>query len=62
MKTTSNQPFPKDHIKVVLLEGIHQSAIDAFASESYQVQALPGSLSGNELIDVVRHAHIIGVR
>ncbi len=46
----------------MLLEGIHQSAIDAFASESYQVQALPGSLSGNELIDAVRHAHIIGVR
>ena len=27
--------FPKDKLKVVLLEGIHQSAVDTFKSAGY---------------------------
>jgi D-3-phosphoglycerate dehydrogenase len=55
--------FPKEKISVVLLEGIHPSAVDAFAADDYtSVTQLPGTLDGQALVDAVRDAHILGIR
>lgn len=48
---------------MLLLENIHQSAIDAFTAGGYtSVVALPTSLSGADLADAVGDAHILGIR
>eukprot|EP01012_Entosiphon_sulcatum_P049614 TRINITY_DN68256_c0_g1_i1.p1 TRINITY_DN68256_c0_g1~~TRINITY_DN68256_c0_g1_i1.p1 ORF type:complete len:427 (-),score=80.44 TRINITY_DN68256_c0_g1_i1:149-1429(-) len=54
--------FPKHKIKAVLLEAVHERAVEMFKAEGYVVDSLPASLSGQELIERVKDAHIIGVR
>ena len=60
MKQTS---FDKAKIKILLLEGVHQSAIEAFAAAGYsQIESHAGALSQEELIKAIRGAHIVGIR
>jgi D-3-phosphoglycerate dehydrogenase len=54
--------YPKNRIKVLLLEGIHEDAVQQLRSEGYQVDLLPGSLSEDELCQAVKGKHIIGIR
>src|SRR5262249_16916206 len=54
--------FPKDQIKVLLLENVHATAREHFAGEGYQVEALPSSLSPEELKRKVADVHILGIR
>ena len=55
--------FPKQDIRVVLFEGISQSAVDVFTAAGYeQVEVLSKSLSGDELKDAIGSAHIVGIR
>lgn len=49
-------------IKVLLLEGLHQIAIDAFESQNYQVENLSTSLSEKQLKEKISNVHIIGIR
>ncbi len=59
MRTTS---FPKDQIKVLLLEGVHRSAIELFEAEGFQVEALKHALEGEELAARVADVHVLGIR
>ncbi|MBL8719291.1 MAG: phosphoglycerate dehydrogenase [Myxococcales bacterium] len=59
MRTTS---FPKDQIKVLLLEGVHKSAIELFEAEGFQVEALKHALEGEELAARVADVHVLGIR
>lgn len=60
MKKTS---FPKDEMKVVLLEGIHQDAIDYFKRAGYNnLEIHSKALEGEALIDALKDAHIVGIR
>lgn len=53
----------KEAIKVVLLEGIHESAAEAFRADGYtRVETYPGALPEDQLADVVRDAHMVGIR
>jgi D-3-phosphoglycerate dehydrogenase len=53
----------KSKIKVVLLEGIHQSAIDSFRSDGYtNIELHTGALSGAKLHEAVRDAYFLGIR
>lgn len=55
--------FPKEKISVVLLEGVHPSAVETFAADGYTTVARhPATLEGDALIDAVRDAHIVGIR
>ena len=58
MKTS----FPKSQIEVLLLEGVHQRAVDILESEGFQVRLESGSLSGDELAAAIASAHVIGIR
>ncbi len=40
--------FPKDQIKVLLLENIHPSAKELLAAEGFQVELLPKALPEDE--------------
>lgn len=54
--------FPKDQIKVLLLENIHPIARSLFASESFQVETLAGALNPEQLKEKIRDVHILGIR
>lgn len=55
--------FEKNKIKVLLLEGIHPSAVDAFRTDGYStIECYPKSLPEAELIAAAADAHFIGIR
>ncbi len=54
--------FPKNRIKVLLLENIHSLAEEAFQKEGYQVETIGRALSEEELCEKIQGVHIIGIR
>ncbi|MDO6513858.1 phosphoglycerate dehydrogenase [Neptuniibacter sp. 2_MG-2023] len=53
----------KSKIKILLLEGVHQSAVDTFNQNGYtNIEFLTGSLPEDELIARVKDVHFIGIR
>ena len=54
--------FPKTKIKVLLLEGIHPSAIELFAKETFQVESVKGALKPEELRERIGDIHLLGIR
>jgi D-3-phosphoglycerate dehydrogenase len=54
--------FPKNEIKILLLENVHPVATEAFAVEGFQVETVKGALPEAELAAKVRDAHILGIR
>lgn len=58
MKTS----FPKNKINVVLLEGIHARAVQAFRDEGFTVESLAGSPDRAKLLSLLQDAHVVGIR
>jgi D-3-phosphoglycerate dehydrogenase len=55
--------YPKDKIKVVLLENISENALLNFKNAGYtQVTRLSKALPEEELINVIKNCHILGIR
>jgi D-3-phosphoglycerate dehydrogenase len=53
----------KSKIKILLLEGVHQSAVDNFHNAGYEnIEHLPTSLDEEALIEKIRDVHFIGIR
>lgn len=58
MKTS----FPKDKIRAVLLEGVHDAGADMLAAEGFTVKRLAGSPSADQLAGLLATAHLVGLR
>jgi D-3-phosphoglycerate dehydrogenase / 2-oxoglutarate reductase len=55
--------YPRQDIRVLLLEGISDSAVEVFRAAGYsQVEAHPKSLPEDELKARIADAHIVGIR
>ena len=55
--------FPKDKIKVLLLEGIHETAVQLFTAAGYtNVTRLTKALDGEALREALQGVHIVGIR
>jgi D-3-phosphoglycerate dehydrogenase len=54
--------YPKNRIKVLLLENIHRDALNIFKSEGYNVETISGSLEENELSEKIKDISILGIR
>lgn len=54
--------FPKERIKVLLLENVHSSAEALFAAEGFHLETRPGALQPGELVGALRDVHVLGVR
>lgn len=53
----------KSRIRIVLLEGVHQSAIDCLKRQGYHnIDCYPTALSGEELDQALANAHFVGIR
>ena len=55
--------LPKDKIRVLLLEGVNDSAVARFTQAGYvNLERLPKALDGQALVDAVKGVHILGIR
>lgn len=53
----------KDRIKFLLVEGVHQSAVDILRSSGYtNIEFHKGALDSEQLKESIRDAHFIGIR
>ncbi|MEX1216167.1 phosphoglycerate dehydrogenase [Saccharospirillum sp.] len=59
----SKNSLDKSKIRILLLEGVHQSALDTLTKAGYtNIEYHKGSLPEAELIEKVKDAHFIGIR
>ncbi|HMV14415.1 MAG TPA: phosphoglycerate dehydrogenase [Chitinophagales bacterium] len=55
--------FPKEKIKILLLEGLHQSAFNEFNKKGYtSIDSYKEAMTEQELLDCIENYHIIGIR
>jgi len=54
--------YPKNRLKVLLLENIHSEAVAAFEREGYAVESLSGSPDESELLRLLPEVSILGLR
>lgn len=55
--------YPKDKIKILLLEGISDTAIVTLKEQGYShIECLKGALTGKELLEAIKDVHILGIR
>ena len=59
---TARTSFPRNEIRVLLLENIHQTAHQVFGAEGFQIETVPGALSEAELCERIAGVHILGIR
>jgi len=55
--------FPKEKIKILLLEGIHEAAADVFRGAGYTaVETSDKALGEEDLLETIQDIHILGIR
>jgi len=54
--------FPKERIKVLLLENVAATALEIFDAQGFQVEALKHSLPPEELATKIADVHLLGIR
>ncbi len=60
---TTKVSLDKSKIKFVLLEGVHQNAVDVLKNAGYtNIEYHKKALDGQELIDTIKDAHFLGIR
>ena len=63
MTEKNNTSYPKDKIKVLLLENLSETAVRQIRDAGYtDVRKLGGALSEEQLIEAVRNVHLLGIR
>lgn len=61
MKDTTS--FPKEKIKILLLEGVHPATIRLFNDSGYtDIEQVKGSISEDELVKKISDIHLLGIR
>lgn len=54
--------FPKDKIKILLLENVHQVAVNNLKEAGYSVELNTASLAPDELLEKIQNVHVLGIR
>ncbi|MEJ1223587.1 phosphoglycerate dehydrogenase [Sediminicola sp. 1XM1-17] len=54
--------YPKNRIKILLLENVHQAAFENLSNEGFTVELVKSSLSEDELIEKIKGVHVLGIR
>ena len=63
MESKKKLSLAKEKIKVLLLEGPHQNAVQLFNENNYhKIEYLKSSLNQKELIEKIKDAHLLGIR
>ena len=62
-KKSLKKSLEKDKIKFLLLEGVHQTALDTLHAAGYNnIEYLKTALNEDELVEKIRDVHFIGIR
>ncbi|GAA5797492.1 hypothetical protein EDC94DRAFT_599175 [Helicostylum pulchrum] len=56
------RPFNTSEVKILLLENVNTTAVEAFKKQGYQVETYSKALVGEELIEKIKDAHVVGIR
>ncbi|WP_273567226.1 phosphoglycerate dehydrogenase [Maribacter halichondriae] len=57
-----NISYPKNRIKILLLENVHPAAFDNLSEDGFSVELIKESLSEEELIKKIKGVHVLGIR
>ncbi len=57
-----NISYPKNRIKILLLEDVHPAAFDNLSADGFAVELVKTSLSEEQLIDKIKGVHVLGIR
>ena len=61
--TQRNYSLAKEKIKILLLEGIQDSAVESFREAGYsQVESVSSALPEDQLADKIADCHFLGIR
>lgn len=61
--STNKNSLAKDKIKILLLEGVHQSALEELKAKGYSnIEYIKTSLSNDDLIAKIADVHFVGIR
>lgn len=61
-KLPRNISYPKNRIKILLLENVHPDAFEKLSKDGFSVETLARSLSEDELIEKIKDVHVLGIR
>ncbi len=61
-KLPRNISYPKNRIKVLLLENVHTAAFDNLSEDGFSVELIKHSLSEEELVEKIKGVHVLGIR
>lgn len=61
-KLPRNISYPKNRIKILLLENIHPDAFQKLTGDGFSVETVSKSLSEDELIEKLKGVHVLGIR
>jgi len=54
--------YPKNRIKILLLENVHPNAFDNLSADGFSVELIKHSLPEEELIERIKGVHVLGIR
>ena len=54
--------FPREKIKILLLEGVHHAGVDRLRDAGYQAELMNNALSEDALIKKISGVHFLGIR
>ena len=57
-----NISYPKNRIKILLLENVHPDAFKKLSKDGFTVETVSKSLSEAELIEKIKEVHVLGIR
>ncbi|MFS4418339.1 phosphoglycerate dehydrogenase [Maribacter sp. 2307ULW6-5] len=57
-----NISYPKNRIKILLLENVHPAAFENLSREGFSVELITHSLPEEELVEKIRDVHVLGIR
>ena len=57
-----NISYPKNRIKILLLEDVHPAAFDNLSEDGFSVELVKTSLPEEQLIEKIKGVHVLGIR
>ncbi|SHI95844.1 phosphoglycerate dehydrogenase [Pseudozobellia thermophila] len=57
-----NISYPKNRIKILLLENVHPAALENLSKDGFSVELVKHSLPEEELIERIKGVHVLGIR
>ncbi|PRX54451.1 phosphoglycerate dehydrogenase [Flagellimonas meridianipacifica] len=57
-----NLSYPKNRIKILLLENVHPDAFENLSEDGFSVELVKNSIPEDELIEKIKGVHVLGIR